>query len=120
MAYILIAVMFLFTSCASIINGPDQRVSIQSDPPGADIELDGKHAGHTPTVLKILRNKDHVLVLTKEGYLAQKKNLKRELSSVAILYILPGGLASFALDATSGAQFCFPDKVDVKLEPDVK
>lgn len=117
MAFILTLMILILSSCASIINGPDQKVRILSDPPGADITINGQLAGKTPAAFKLIRSKDHVIGLTLEGYIPQSKEVKRTLSGVAIFYLLPGGLLSFGVDATQGSQFCFPDEVHMKLDP---
>jgi PEGA domain len=40
---------------------------IESDPPGADVELDGKFVGNTPTTLH-LKPGDYTVVVKKEGF----------------------------------------------------
>jgi hypothetical protein len=117
MVVILISILLILSSCASIINGPDQRVRVLSDPPGAEIKINGQVAGITPATFKLIRSKDHIISVSKEGYLEQSKDVKRSLSGVAILYLLPGGLVSFGIDATQGSQFCFPDQVHIKMPP---
>lgn len=115
---IIIALSLLFCSgCASIINGPDQKVTILSQPEGADILINGQEAGKTPATFMIVRSKNHEISVLKDGYHAETVQLKRSLSPVAIFYLLPGGLVSFGVDATQGSQFSFPDRVDVALKP---
>lgn len=45
-----------------------QNVGIESDPPGAQIYLDGKLAGVTPLELQVGRDSAHTVYLKKEGY----------------------------------------------------
>jgi len=40
---------------------------IESDPPGADVELDGKFVGNTPTTLHV-KPGDYIVVVKKEGF----------------------------------------------------
>ena len=44
-------------------------VSIASDPPGANVYLDGQFAGQTPLHVNALANGDHRVRLVKDGYL---------------------------------------------------
>jgi PKD domain-containing protein/PEGA domain-containing protein len=44
-------------------------VSIASDPPGANVYLDGQFAGQTPLRVNALANGDHRVRLVKDGYL---------------------------------------------------
>lgn len=116
MYLIFVVLSLLLTSCATIINGPDQKVSIYSDPAGADIEINGVEAGKTPATFRIKRAKDHVITLSKEGYHNNTTALTRSLSGVSVLYLLPGGLLSMAVDSAEGSAFCFPDEVSVELK----
>jgi len=109
--------VILLSSCASIINGPDQRVTILSQPAGADITINGQEAGKTPATFMLVRSKNHEVSLSREGYHIETVNVKRSLSPVAVLYFLPGGFVSFGIDAASGAQYAFPDRLDVLLKP---
>lgn len=117
MALIAILLLVVCSSCASILNGPDQKVTIVSNPPGANIQINGQEAGITPATFRIIRAKNHVITLSKDGYHHDISDLKRTLSGVALFYLLPGGLLSAAIDATQGAAFSFPDKIERKLEP---
>ncbi|MBS0638200.1 MAG: PEGA domain-containing protein, partial [Verrucomicrobia bacterium] len=105
-----------FTGCATIINGPDQKVTILSEPPGAHIAINGVEAGYTPATFKIIRAKDHVVTLSMEGYHTHDEELIRQLSGVTAFYILPGGLASMAVDSAQGTLWCFEDEVKVELK----
>lgn len=117
MYLVFVIICLLFSSCASIINGPDQKVTILSDPSGADITINGVEAGTTPATFRIIRAKDHVIALSKEGYHVATAELTRSLSGVSVFYLLPGGLISLAIDSVDGAAFCFQDEVDVTLIP---
>jgi len=114
-----IIITLLFSSCATIINGPDQKISITSEPAGADIAINGVEAGKTPATFRIIRAKDHIITLSKEGYHVHNEELTRQISSVSVLYLLPGGLVSAAVDAAqdNGAIYCFKDKVAIELKP---
>ncbi len=118
--YLIFAILCLmFTSCATMINGHDQKVTILSDPAGANIAINGVEAGITPATFRIIRAKDHVITISKEGYHEHTAQLTRSISGVAALYLLPGGLISAAIDKADGkgALYCFDDKVDVSLKP---
>lgn len=112
-----VIICLLFSSCATIINGPDQKVTILSDPAGADIEINGVEAGKTPSTFRIVRAKDHEITLSKEGYHVHTVKLERSISAVSAFYILPGGLLSAAIDTAEGSIFCFPDDVNVAMLP---
>jgi PEGA domain. len=49
-------------------------VDINSDPATADIEIDGRFSGQTPSTVE-LKEGDHRIIITKQGYLAWQKTL---------------------------------------------
>ena len=45
-----------------------QYVGVETDPPGAQIYLDGRMVGHTPMQLEVSRDQAHMVYLKREGY----------------------------------------------------
>ena len=62
-----VAVLSLTSSCAMIFNDKQSEVSINSNPTGANIFIEGKNYGQTPKTIKI-EAKNQAAVLTKEGF----------------------------------------------------
>jgi hypothetical protein len=58
-------------------------VEISSTPPGADIELDGSFVGDTPSSVGVSPG-DHVVRLTKSGYVKWERKLKTSTGVVKI------------------------------------
>ncbi len=71
----LLSFLVFSSSCAMLFNDKEVDLSINSNPPGADVFIDGKHYGKTPAVLKI-EPKDYKVVLNKEGYGSTQLNLE--------------------------------------------
>ena len=117
MRLVILLICLMFSSCATLINGHDQEITIVTDPEGAEICVNGVEAGVTPAKLRLIRAQDHVITLSKEGYHVHTKAMERSLSGVSIFYLLPGGLLSMAVDSTQGAAYCFDEKVEVVLTP---
>lgn len=63
----LIALVISACSCAMISNEKNVDVSIDSNPSGANIFIEGRDYGKTPATLNI-QPKNYTVVLTKEGY----------------------------------------------------
>ncbi|MBU6140127.1 MAG: PEGA domain-containing protein [Proteobacteria bacterium] len=63
----LLASLILTSSCAAMFNDNKAEVSINSNPPGADIFIEGRSHGRTPATLQI-EAKNQTAVLNKEGY----------------------------------------------------
>lgn len=64
---VLISVLCFASSCAYMFNSKTADVIISSNPSGADIIIDGRSYGRTPTTLN-LEPKNYTAVITKEGY----------------------------------------------------
>ena len=103
----ILAVALVLSSCATILTGTTQRVTIDSTPPGADIIVDGRIMGTTPAKVRLDRElnafiddgKDIRLEL--DGYVPDGYYLGTDIEPVTILNVIcPVG---FALDAVTGA-----------------
>jgi len=74
---LLLLISILVSACATIINGGHQRVTIKSEPVGAEVFVNGKYSGITPCEVSVKRkqkksefNEKNELnyVLKKEGF----------------------------------------------------
>ena len=59
------------------------QVDIASTPSGADIEIDGKFVGNTPSSLSVTQG-EHTLRLTKKGYSAWEREVTTTAGNVRI------------------------------------
>lgn len=59
------------------------KVEVQSEPTGADIEVDGAFMGNTPSVLELPPG-EHVITVTKPGYKTWERKLKLTGGSVKL------------------------------------
>jgi len=57
-----------------------QTIPVFSEPAGAKIELDGVAKGETPTSLVVEKNRDHMVVIMKEGYRPQAIPVSKKLN----------------------------------------
>lgn len=110
-------VSLLFSSCATMIHGKDQKVDVQSVPTGAQVYVNGTEVGETPLVLMLPRKRDYLVNVALDGYHTETARLKRTLAGTAIFYLLPGGVLSFGIDAMNGAQYKLPESVSLSLKP---
>jgi len=115
------------SSCATIFYGSHQDVSVYSEPPGADIYVNGKNTNQkTPGEVNVKRrapasfnNKQNEQVYTvkKEGYLDSEYRDKASVRSLLlyfdfIAYIIPG-----LVDLAAGSHLAYEDLVFLKLNP---
>ncbi len=71
----LLALMTASSSCALMMNDKNDQVSINSNPSGANIFIEGRDYGQTPATINI-EAKNSTVVLTKEGYGSTKLELE--------------------------------------------
>jgi hypothetical protein len=84
----LIAAAFVLGSCATIISGTSQAISIDSNIPGATVKIEGNSVGVTPFTGKVKRQKEALAVVSKDGYQSQTLVLTTSYNPVAILSIV--------------------------------
>jgi hypothetical protein len=62
------------SSQGSAVTSSQTAISINSVPPGAELEVDGKFIGNTPSSMN-LASGDHAIKVTKKGYKSWERNL---------------------------------------------
>lgn len=131
----LLPVLVLLTGCATIFLGPRQEVNVNSDPPGAQVVLNGQETSYTtPCRMEVKRKvkessfnqkNENVYVFKKEGYEDATFRTKSSVHWLTILdylyYIVPG-----LIDTWTGSNRVFNDFVYASLsesqseEPDAE
>jgi hypothetical protein len=103
----ILIVVSILSSCATILTGTTQRITIDSTPPGAKIVIDGRLMGTTPAKVRLDRdvnafiNDGKDIFLEKEGFYSDGYYLGTDIEPVCILNVfMPPG---FAIDAVTGA-----------------
>lgn len=75
--------LLICTACApQVITQP---VPVSSDPPGAQVYVDGAPTCQTPCKVDLPRNQDHLLTLRKDGYRQQDVPVKRQYQSAKVM-----------------------------------
>ena len=115
---LLAATAAMTQGCATIIKGSSQSIPVSSDPPAADIVLDGKIVGQTPKTLTLKRENNYLLTIQKTGFEQQSVPIVKDIGGAVWGNALAGGLIGWGVDAASGAQYnLLPASVSVKLVP---
>src|SRR3954447_7795239 len=98
-----LALMFtLAGGCATVMRSGDQVVKLVTDPPEADLVVDGK-SYVSPAEVKVKRNKPHDVTVSKAGYQGIQFKLQSHWDAggpgaIVLDAALPGGSALFAID----------------------
>jgi len=93
----------LASGCATIIHGTTQQVSIRTVPQGADAIIDGEQRGRTPLQVELKRNRNHMVILRKEGYKDESRPITKVLSGAVAGNLVLGGLIGGGIDLMTGA-----------------
>lgn len=124
--------------CATVVNGRQQHVLVVSEPPGAEVLLNGESVGITPADVRMRRRAPTELQLQKPGYVTATVSVSRGVSrwvAVNLIYFNPfaaQGMDSVSLwllwastwvgtlltvDFLSGGAYVRPPVVNVTLTP---
>lgn len=110
------AIVLLFSSCATIFTGTKDRIQFNSNPSGATVLIDGIEVCKTPcsaTVKRSLSDKDAEFKL--DGYETRIITLDRKFNAVSIINL--GGLLGWAIDAATGSLMKYDRKsYDIQLD----
>ena len=64
-------------------------IGVETDPPGAQIYLDGHPVAKTPTTLQVGRDRAHTIYLKREGYKPELVVIDRHSANDGIDYLTP-------------------------------
>jgi len=108
----------MFYGFASIISGTSQLVSINSEPRGAEVVVNGVVRGITPVDVKIKREKDTSFIIRKEGYKDEVVELTTKFNMAFWGNALIGGLIGSSIDSSTGATIEYaPGSYHITLRP---
>lgn len=112
----LLGLIPFLTSCATIVNGTHQTVSISTEPCGATVKLDCFDVGTTPTCIGMERSKNHFVTIELPGYRSETIKFDRRVSGWVFGNILLGGFFGLAIDAVSGSMYKLtPEQVNIAM-----
>lgn len=111
---------YLNLTACSFFGGSSQSLTVNSDPPGANVLINGTLAGTTPLQYQVPRRGDLTVEAHKAGYLPQTRVTGRKLSSIGIVDVIGGALFLLPLLGliAPGAWEQDPGIIGITLEPD--
>lgn len=114
---LVVLISLLSFSCATIIqHGPDE-IAVTSDPPGADVYLNGGSRGQTPTVLSCSRHDTCRIEVKKEGYKPEGYSRDKVFAGWFLGNLLFGGIIGGIVDiASDNVTKYSTDPLDLELE----
>jgi hypothetical protein len=95
----------LLTGCASIVHGPNQDLTVTSQPEALCVTINGEPYGATPVVASLLRGKNYVVQVRKDNYHPYEITVVPMVNGMVWGNLLFGGLIGMAVDASSNAAY---------------
>ena len=104
----------------SIFGGSSQPLIVNSDPPGANVLINGTSAGTTPLQYQVSRRGEVSVEVHKPGYATQFRSTSRKLSSLGIVDVFGGAMFLLPLLGlfAPGAWEQDPSAFTLTLEPE--
>jgi hypothetical protein len=117
MATALAGLLAVYAVGCSFVVPPNQSITINSNPSGAEVHLNGNFVGVTPGQYSVPRNQEQNVMITKDGYNPAMRTTTRQLSTTGILDIIGGilFLLPFLGLLSAGAWEQTPDNITVTL-----
>ena len=105
------------TSCATLFGPKSHALSANSNPPGAEIYVDGERMGITPLKLELDPSKTYSIEYRKEGFRSITKTVKGKVGVKWIVLDILGGFIPVIVDAATGNWYEFEkDRINTNLE----
>ena len=110
--------MGITSGCATIVHlGGSEELTVNSEPSGATVEVDGAERGVTPMSVKVERKQPHKVTVKKEGYEDSQTSVDSKLSLWVAGNILFGGVVGLLVDVLSGGGYTLePSELAVNLQ----
>lgn len=106
------------SGCATVMNGANQDMVIETEPKGAIAKLTNGFTCTTPCKVELPRKHDLRVDLTLEGYRPSYVLVQSKLGGSTFGNVLAGGLVGAVVDSSSGASNKLnPNPVSVRLVP---
>jgi hypothetical protein len=120
---LLLLPVLALAACATVTRGVHEKLTVTSDPSGAEVRLSTGEHGTTPTTfVKTRRTENFFVTVSKPGYISQTVKVESRSGATGGTAMagnaVAGGLIGLAVDANTGAFYSlYPNPVSVRLTP---
>jgi len=108
----------VFQGCATVVDGPTQKIRVKTEPVGAQVFVNGHSVGHTPVAAVVSRWGMHRVRIEMAGYKPFEIPLEKRFNQAAGCNVFIGGVW-IVVDALTGAIFWLdvPENRRAELNP---
>ena len=99
----LIGLLTSTTGCATLFGESTRTVAFSSNPPEAEVLIDGVSYGRTPISIDLDNHNSRTVVFRRDGYQDVACNLNASVGAGWVILDVLGGLVPVVVDAATGA-----------------
>ncbi len=112
--------LFGMTGCASIMHGKQQTIRVETNPPGAMVQIERtKTEMVTPANLVLKRKHEYELKIEKPGFKTEYVTINKNIGGWFWGNLFFGGLIGIIVDLSNGAAYNLdPEEIRVVLKPE--
>ena len=108
--FVIISLIFMFSSCALMLTSGTGKVDISSKPDGAEVFINGISYGRTPVRVLLKTKREYEVTFKKEGYKPITKRITNKVGAGWVILDVLFGLVPVIADAVTGAWYKFDQK----------
>ncbi|MCD6163513.1 MAG: PEGA domain-containing protein [candidate division Zixibacteria bacterium] len=116
---VLTLILLVLNGCGAIFLGSGQNISMNTDPEGATVIINGNNMGKTPIHLKLKTNDSYIVTFKKDGYEDKTYSIANRVSGGIIVLDVLCGLLPVIVDAATGSWYRL-DTSNIDLPLDIK
>ena len=119
---VIVSIIMSFWSCATIMTGTKQDISVNSDPVGAKIIITTSggvpvNSGRTPATFSLKKGKEYRVKIEMDGYRDQEMFISKDFNMYVAGNLICGGPLGLVIDFVSGALWNLdPEEIYVSLD----
>lgn len=103
---VLCIVSFVFvTGCATVFKGANEKVTVESSPPRADVYVNGLFMGKTPLQLNLAVKKSYAIEFRAVGYQPRVYHINNRVGAGWVILDVLLGLVPVIVDAATGSWY---------------
>jgi len=116
---LILSILIFISSCATIMTGKTQEITFDSEPQGAEVTVNGRVIGKTPTTIQLDKKKDQSVSFKLEGYKTQTRRLETKIQGFFWGNIVSGGFIGSTTDGITGGMHEYsPNQYYITLSKD--
>ena len=115
---VLVSSAILLGACGALFNSGPANVALSTNPPGAEVLVNGTSRGISPLTLSLAKNQNYTVTFRRAGYQDTSVEIRRKVSGGYVILDILGGVLPVIVDAATGSWYVLDtNNVNVNLLP---